>query len=148
MVKNDVRIRILGRVSELPEDIQAAIRTAEESSKDGKRLTLNIMLNYGGKAELVDAVKTIANKVQEGALAANDISEKTFDDHIYTAGMPDPDLLIRTSGELRLSNFMLWQLAYSEFYFTDTLWPDFRKQDLVKAVIEYQQRNRRKGDIA
>ncbi len=148
MVANDVRIRMLGRISELPEDIRAGIRSAEEATKNCSRLTLNIMLNYGGQAELTDAVRAIVADARAGKLSEKDITEKDIEARLYTAGIPDPDLLIRTSGELRLSNFLLWQAAYSEFYFTDVLWPDFRRNHFVEAVIEYQKRNRRKGDIA
>ncbi len=147
MVTNNVRIRVLGRVAELPADIQASIRSAEEATKGCSRLTLNIMINYGGRAELVDAVKVMVQKAVNGALVPAEVTERLIDEHLYTAGIPDPDLLIRTSGELRISNYLLWQSAYTEFYFTTVLWPDFRKEHFSAAVIEYQKRNRRKGDI-
>lgn len=147
MVKNDIRIRVLGRVGELPADIQAAISQAEAASKNGKKLNLQIMLNYGGRAELVDAVRSITRAVTDNKLIPEKINESVIDSHLYTAGIPDPDLLIRTSGELRISNYLLWQSAYTEFYFTDVLWPDFREEHMIEAIVSFQKRQRRKGDI-
>jgi undecaprenyl diphosphate synthase len=147
MVKNDIRIRILGRITELPQDIQEVIRQAEKTSQNCKKLMLNIMLNYGGRAELVDAVKDIVCDVEVKKISVSEIDEELVDKYLYTAGIPDPDLLIRTSGELRISNYMIWQMAYTEFYFTDVLWPDFREKHFIGAVQAYQKRQRRKGDI-
>lgn len=147
MLKNGIRIRVLGKINEFPKDVQEAIADAAEKTKDCKSLTLNIMLNYGGQAEITDAVKKIAHGVEQQKINISDISEKMIADNLYTAGLPEPDLLIRTSGEQRISNFLLWQTAYTEFYFTNILWPDFQQENFIKAVLEYQKRRRRKGDI-
>jgi len=147
MVKNDIKIRVLGRTEELPEDIQMSIKKAEAASAQGKKLQLNIMLNYGGRAEIVDAVKELTNDVANKKLVPQDINESTIGTYLYTKGIPDPDLLIRTSGEQRISNYLLWQSAYTEFYFTEVLWPDFSDKHLRDAITAFQKRERRKGDI-
>ncbi len=121
------------------------MKRVERVTAHHKRLVVNIALNYGGRNELVNAVQAIATKVSEGKMSVPEINEETITSHLYTSHMPDPDLVIRTSSEMRLSNFMLWQVAYSEFYFTHTLWPDFGEKDLLLAIYEFQKRNRRYG---
>lgn len=141
----DVRVKVLGRSEDLPEATAASFRRAEERTAGNSTMTLCVALNYGGRSEIVDAVRTIAHEVAAGRLAADDIDEDAISAGLYTAGLPDPDLLIRTSGELRISNFLLWQTAYSEFWVTPVLWPDFRRGDLLKALVDYQLRERRYG---
>ncbi len=147
MIKNDIRIKVIGRIDELPENISRLLRETEVITKDNKSLMLNLALNYGGRTEIVDAVKAILKDVLKGSLNATDIDEKIFSDYLYTAGTADPDLLIRTSGEMRISNFLLWQISYSEIYFTQKYWPDFRRKDLEDAIREYLRRERRFGGI-
>ena len=141
--KNHMRVRVIGDKSGLAEDIQASIAKLEEESKDQDGLNFTIAINYGSRDEICRAVKKI---VAEG-IASEDITEQLISDHLDTAGIPDPDLLIRTSGELRLSNYLMWQLAYTEFYFTDVPWPDFSKQELEKAIEQYNRRDRRYGGV-
>ena len=145
LAANGIRVKILGRRSELPPVIQAGLQQVEARTDANRRLQLNLALNYGARQEIVDAVRAIARGVVRGAYDADAIDEQLVSDHLYTAGLPDPDLLIRTSGELRLSNFLLWQASYSEFYVTPTLWPDFSKADLQSAIDAYRQRDRRFG---
>ena len=141
--KNHMRVRVIGDKSGLAEDIQASIAKLEEESKDQDGLNVTIAINYGSRDEICRAVKKI---VAEG-IAPEDITEQVISDHLDTAGSPDPDLLIRTSGELRLSNYLMWQLAYTEFYFTDVPWPDFNKAELEKAIEKYNGRDRRYGGV-
>ena len=143
--KNDVRLQIIGDRSGLAGDICALIEEGEHKTQDCASMVLTIALNYGGQAEIVQAVREIGQKVAAGDLAPADIDEDTLTEHLYTHDMPDPDLLIRTSGEQRLSNFLLWQLAYTELMFVDTFWPDFDKDALVAAVQDYATRERRFG---
>jgi undecaprenyl diphosphate synthase len=146
--KNEnIKTKFIGDISKLNGDIKKLIKEAEEGSKNATGLTLNIALNYGGRAEIVRAAKLIAEDVKNGIIAVNNINEKEFAKRIYTAGQPDPDLIIRSSGELRISNFLLWQSAYSEFWFSNILWPDFTTNDLEKAINDYNMRNRRFGGI-
>ena len=149
MFQRGVAVRVLGDLSPLPEDIRAQIREvdgiADRLGPDAA--TASLCINYGGRDEIKNAVRAIAREVQAGALAPGDITEQTIGAHLYTAHMPDPDLIIRPGGEKRVSNFLLWQGAYAEFLFTDTLWPDFRKEDLDAALVEYQRRHRRYGGI-
>ena len=145
IVNNKVRVKIIGRRDDLSDNIIALINEIEEKTKDYDEHILNIALSYGGRAEIVDAVRIISNKVQEKEINITDIDEEIINDHLYTEGIPDPDLIIRTSGEERLSGFLLWQSAYSELYFTDIYWPAFRKIDLWRAIRIYQQRERRYG---
>lgn len=147
MIKNDIRIKVIGRIDELPENISRLLKETEFITKDNKSLMLNLALNYGGRTEIVDAVKAILKDVLKGSLNAKDIDEEVFSSYLYTAGIPDPDLLIRTSGEMRISNFLLWQVSYSEIYFTHKYWPDFRRKDLEDAIGEYIKRERRFGGI-
>ena len=143
--KNGVRLRIIGDSGRLAPDIVELIELAERQTAGNTKLTLTIALSYGGRAEITAAARHLAEEVKAGTLGARDIDDETFAGRLFTAGMPDPDLLIRTSGEKRISNFLLWQLAYAEFIFVDTLWPDFAKEDFEEAIREYNQRERRFG---
>jgi undecaprenyl diphosphate synthase len=144
-IKNGVRLNFIGRIEGLPEDVKPKVKKSVDASKGGKTLSLNVALNYSGRTEIVDAARAFARLVKEGKAEADDLDEKMFSGLLDTAGQPDPDLLIRTSGEMRLSNFLLWQISYSEIYITPKFWPDFRKNDLVEAVREFQKRERRFG---
>ena len=145
--KNHMRVRVIGDKTGLAEDIRKSVAELEEASKDNDGLNFQIAINYGSRDEMVRAMKKMAADRAAGKLSAADISEETFAEYLDTAGIPDPDLLIRTSGEQRLSNYLLWQLAYSEFYFTDVHWPDFSKEELEKAVLAYNKRDRRYGGV-
>ena len=145
MDTENIKIRVIGEKENIPEDIQPRIDKLVEKTKNNTGLTLNIAFNYGGRAELVHATKVIAEKVKNGELSLEDINENTISENIYTAGEPDPDLMIRTSKELRTSNFLPWQLTYTEFYFPDKHWPEFSEEDLIEAIKVYQGRNRRFG---
>ena len=138
-------IKVLGDITALDKGIQKSIESAIERTKNNTGLTFNIALNYGGRAEIVKAIKDIAKDVKDGLLSIDNISEDTVDSKLYTAGQPDPDLLIRTSGEIRTSNFLPWQLVYSEFYFVQKYWPDFNNKDIDEAIRVYQKRNRKFG---
>lgn len=142
---NNIKIRILGDIEKLDKDLQKSINEIIEKSSENTGLTLNIAFNYGGRAEIVRAVKQISEKVANNEINKEDITEQTISDNLYTVGEPDPDLLIRTSGELRLSGFLLWQLAYTEFLFIDKYWPDFSKEDLLNAIKTFQDRKRNLG---
>jgi undecaprenyl diphosphate synthase len=131
----------------LPPAVMRSLRMAEERTRDNDGLILNVAFNYGGRQELVDAVKAIVEDVTSGRLSTADINEDTIAQHLYTAGQPDPDLLIRPAGDLRISNFLLWQLAYTEFWISPIMWPDFRRADLMQAILDYQQRERRFGGL-
>lgn len=146
-MENNMRCRVIGRRTELSQDIVESIERMEEATKDNTGITFVIALNYGGRDEITRAVKSIAHKVQNGQLNADDITEQVINNHLDTAFMPDPDLLIRTSGEQRLSNYLPWQLAYTEFYFTEVLWPDFNREELIKAFEKYNKRDRRFGGV-
>lgn len=141
----NVKIRILGDITKLPKGLQRSIQKCVAKTKENTGLVLNIAFNYGGRDEIVKAVQQIAKKVQEGKLKPEEIQENTVEKELYTAGQPDPDLLIRTSGEMRTSNFLPWQLVYSEFLFMDKYWPDFTGEDLLEAIAIYQKRNRKFG---
>jgi undecaprenyl diphosphate synthase len=143
LLKNNIRFKVVGRAEELPRDVQGELRDAEGKTASNGGMLFNIALNYGGRAEIVEAAKRI---VAEG-VPADQIDEARFASYLYTAGQPDPDLLIRTSGEMRVSNFLLWQIAYAEIWVTDTLWPDFRMPHLLEAIVAYQKRDRRYGGI-
>lgn len=142
---DEVRIRVIGDPTRFSDEIQQQIKRVEAVTKDNKAVTVTLALNYGGRDELVHAVKAIAKEVQNGKTNPDSIDEETVSRHLYTYDMPDPDLVIRTSGELRLSNYLLWQTSYSELYFTDTLWPDFDEKEFIKAIDAYLSRNRRFG---
>ncbi len=143
LLRNNIRFRVIGREDELAPDIRRELKMAEEKTAANSGMLFNIALNYGGRAEIVEA----ARRLIATGVRAEDVDEHRFADFLYTAGQPDPDLLIRTSGEMRVSNFLLWQIAYAEIWVTDTLWPDFRKKDLLEAILAYQKRDRRYGGI-
>ena len=145
--ENEMRVRIIGDVSAFDPDIQESIRVLEDYSKDYDKLHFQIALNYGSRDEITRAVKKIAEDCREGKINPDSITEKTVNEYLDTHDIPDPDLMIRTSGEQRLSNYLLWQLAYSEFYFTDVPWPAFTKEELIKAIEEYNHRHRRFGGV-
>lgn len=144
---NNVRIKVLGNVGQLPDDVQDAVLAACLKTKDNTGLKFNLALNYGGRSELIQAVKKIVEDVQNGKLQTEEINEDIFEDYLYTEGCPDPDLVIRTSGEMRLSNFLLWQAAYSEIVVVNECWPDFNEKSLIEAVRIFQNRERRFGGI-
>jgi len=143
LLTNDIRFRVIGRMDDLADDIQDELRAAMDRTAKDSGMLFNIALNYGGRAEIVDA----ARRAIESGIRAEDLDEQRFASFLYTAGQPDPDLLIRTSGEMRVSNYLLWQIAYAEIYVTETLWPDFRRRHLLEAVLAYQKRERRYGGI-
>jgi undecaprenyl diphosphate synthase len=144
---NDVKISTIGNLEELPDGCSTALNDASERTKFNEGVNLILALNYSARWEIVNATKQIASKVKNGELDPEGICDKTMSDYLSTHGLPDPELLIRTSGEHRVSNFLLWQIAYSEFHFTDVLWPDFKKEDMYKAVLDYQSRERRFGMV-
>jgi undecaprenyl diphosphate synthase len=143
LLKNNIRFRVIGRTEELAPDVQSELDLGIRKTETNTGMLFNIALNYGGRAEIVDA----ARRAIAAGLQPSQLDETTFSGFLYTAGQPDPDLLIRTSGEMRVSNFLLWQIAYSEIWVTDTLWPDFRRRDLLQAIVAYQKRDRRYGGI-
>jgi undecaprenyl diphosphate synthase len=147
IMKNRIRFRAIGRKRPLPPAVLADIRELERKTADNDGLTVVLAINYGGRSEIVDAVKRCASKVHRGELPLRQITEETFGEFLYTRGMPDPDLLIRTSGEHRLSNFLLWQTWYTELWVTPVLWPDFRRKHLIEAIKEYGRRERRFGGV-
>jgi undecaprenyl diphosphate synthase len=144
--KNNIRMRFLGRIEELPAAVQNDVRDAMERTAENKGMVLCVALNYGGRAEIVDAMNAILTE-RNGHGAAEKVTETQLAKHLYTDGLPDPDLLIRTSGEMRVSNFLLWQIAYAEIFVTETLWPDFNRAQLLEALLEFQKRERRYGGI-
>lgn len=144
-IKNGIKLNFIGRLDGLPDFVRPILKKSTEKTKDCSGMTLNVALNYSGRGEIVDAAKKFVSYVKAGKLGADDLDEGSFGGFLYTAGQPDPDLLIRTSGEMRISNFLLWQISYAELYVTPKLWPDFRKNDLIDAVAEYQKRERRFG---
>ena len=145
--KNNMQVRVIGDITRLAEDLQEQIRQLEEVSAQNTGLHFQVALNYGSRDEMIRAIQKIGLAVRSGQLEPDNITEKTFSDYLDTRGIPDPDLMIRTSGEQRLSNYLLWQMAYTEFYFTDVLWPDFDRAELEKAVEFYRQRDRRFGGV-
>ncbi len=142
-----LRIKYIGQREGLPEDIIDMIDNIEKGSSDKNKTTVNLAVNYGGRNEILHAVKKISEKVKSGEISENEIDENMISDNLFTAGIPDPDLIIRPSGEYRLSNFLIWQAAYSEFWFSDILWPDFTPDDLDKAILDFCSRNRRFGGV-
>ncbi len=145
--KNDMKIRVIGDKTALDSDIKQRISELESATKENQGLNFTIALNYGSRDEMIRATKRLAKDCVDGRVNVEDISEELYETYLDTCGVPDPDLLIRTSGELRLSNYLLWQLAYAEFYFTDVLWPDFTKEELKKAIEQYNRRERRFGGV-
>ncbi len=145
--KNNIKIQIMGNINRLPKTPREEVLKAVEKTKDNTDMVLNIGLNYGGKDDIIRGVKNILKDIKMGKINEEDIDVELFSNYLYTKNMPDPDLLIRPSGELRLSNFMLYQMAYTEFWFSDIFWPDFKEEHFYKAIIDYQKRNRRFGGI-
>jgi len=148
MMDNNVRLRSIGRTHELPDDVQEKLRWVEQATAGNTGTTLTLALNYGSRSELVDAFRSLAAEMKQNLQSAERITEEDIHRHLYTADMPDPDLLIRSSGEMRLSNFLLWQIAYTEIYVTERLWPDFTGVHLLEAIADYQQRERRYGGLS
>jgi undecaprenyl diphosphate synthase len=145
LMKNDIRLNVIGDISKLPTKAQKELTEVLELSKNNKTMTVTLALSYGAREELVNTVKEIIKKVKNNIINENDINELIINEHLYTHNLPDVDLLIRTSGEQRISNFLLWQIAYAELYFTSVLWPDFNQKELYEAIISYQKRERRFG---
>lgn len=143
--KNDIKLMAIGDIESLPVEVQKELKEAIEKTKNNKRMILNLALSYSGRWEIIEAVRDIARDVKDGKIKVEDINDKLFSRYLRTAGIPDPDLLIRTSGEYRISNFLLWQIAYTELYICDCLWPDFRRKHLYEAIRDYQKRERRFG---
>jgi undecaprenyl diphosphate synthase len=148
LMKNNVKLIVTGRITGLPKDRRAIIMSAVEKTRKNSGLILNLALNYGGRTEILDAVKAISEAVKGGMMEVSDIDEELFSSFLYTAAIPDPDLLIRTSGEWRISNFLLWQTSYTELHIIDTLWPDFGRKELYEAIVDYQGRERRFGQVS
>src|ERR1044071_7379920 len=147
--KNDIRLQAIGRLEALPHQVRRELESAVEATAANRGLLVNLAINYGGRAEIVDAVNSILEMARlDGSVASLRIDEDVISTSLYTSSCPDPDLLIRTSGEMRISNFLLWQIAYAELYVTETLWPDFTRTDLLQAVLEYQKRDRRYGGLS
>ncbi|MCK5594739.1 isoprenyl transferase [bacterium] len=142
--KNDVRLNVIGNIGDLSDDLQEIIDNALKKTSKNKGLTFTLAINYGGRQEIINAVKNIVNDVEKGIIR-KDVNESIISKYLYTSDLPDPDLLIRTSGEMRISNFLLWQLSYAEIWVTDTYWPDFKQAEYVKAILDYQNRQRRFG---
>ena len=147
LLKNNIRLSIIGQKHKLPLDVQKEIDATMALTKDNNKLLLNLALSYGSREEITTAVKQIAQKIESKDLNLNDITQDLISEHLYTKAMPDPDLIIRTGGEYRLSNFLLWQAAYSEIYISDTLWPDFTKDEFIKILKNFQERDRRFGKV-
>ena len=145
LVKNNIKLNTIGNIENLPEKAQVELAEVVEKTKNNSSLTLTLALSYGSREEIVNVIRNISKKVVNNQLAVEEINENIINNHLYTFSLPDVDLLIRTSGEKRISNFLLWQIAYAELYFTNTLWPDFRKENLFNAIVDYQQRERRFG---
>ena len=145
--RNGIRLQILGRYEQLPPEVLQDLEDALRQTASNKGMVLNVALNYSARTELVDAFQAIWNEARESGNPAPAITEQTISDHLYTRGLPDPDLLIRTSGEMRVSNFLLWQIAYAEIWVTDTCWPDFNRRTLLQAILDFQKRERRYGGL-
>ena len=147
MQDNNIRVNSTGVIEELPADARDSIRKAVQETRKNSGMIFNMAVNYGGRPDIVRAARSIAQEVQEGQLRIEEIDEEVFEEDLLTAGLPDPELIIRTSGELRISNFLLWQAAYAEFYFTPVLWPDFHRLNLLEAIYDFQKRKRRFGGL-
>jgi undecaprenyl diphosphate synthase len=146
--RNNIRMLVIGRNDQLPDEVREDVDRAMEQTAKNTGMKLAVALNYGGRAEIVDAFNRILDRVRNNGLANATVTEDLISQHLYTAGLPDPDLLIRTSGEMRVSNFLLWQIAYAEIYVTETLWPDFSRAQLYEALVDFQKRERRYGGLA
>jgi undecaprenyl diphosphate synthase len=144
----NIRLNVIGQMQRLPEDVQAELRQVMADAQPEPAMVLHLALSYGGRGEIVHMVRTLARKVKNGEIEVDQIDEQAVTDHLYTHAIPDPDILIRTSGEMRISNFLLWQIAYTELFVTQTLWPDFSEEELIGIVQAYQQRDRRYGKIS
>ena len=147
LMENQIRLDAVGQIERLPEHVRKQLQATMDLTAQNREMTLHLALSYGGRSELVRMVRTIAAMAGEGSIRDTDITEETVAQHLYTAGIPDPDLLIRTSGEMRISNFLLWQIAYAEIFVTDTLWPDFGREEFLDILRAYQQRDRRFGRV-
>lgn len=147
MMDNNIRLNALGQIDRLPKDVNKALTEVMEDTSANTGMCLSLALSYGGRDEMTRMVRAIAQKVKDGLMSPDDIDETLISGHLFTAGMPDPDLMIRTSGEMRISNFLLWQLAYSEIFFTQTLWPDFSQEEYISIIADFQQRDRRFGKV-
>jgi len=147
MVENDIRLRVIGQVDRLPKKVQEALNQTMSATKDNTAMTLILALSYGGRAEIIRMVQEVAKQIKDGDIDPNAITAELIADHLYTHNIPDPDLLIRTSGEMRISNFLLWQIAYTEIFVTPTLWPDFSRGELLEILKDYQSRERRYGQV-
>ena len=147
MVENDIRLRVIGQVDRLPQKVREALHQTMAATKDNTAMTLILALSYGGRAEIIRMVQEVAKRIKDGGIDPNAISAELIADHLYTRNIPDPDLLIRTSGEMRISNFLLWQIAYTEIFVTPTLWPDFSRNELLEILKDYQSRERRFGQV-
>jgi undecaprenyl diphosphate synthase len=148
LMHDKVRLKAIGRIDRLPKSVAQLLLSVEEKTLQNREMTLILALSYGGRSEMIDAVLNLFGDVHHGKIAINDLTEPVFSNYLYTAGIPDPDLMIRTSGEIRVSNFFLWQMAYTELYFTKTLWPDFRRKEFLMALLDYQGRERRFGKVS
>jgi len=147
MVENDIRLRVIGQVDRLPEKVREALHQTMSATKDNTAMTLILALSYGGRAEIIRMVQEVAKLIKQGEIDPNAVTAELIADHLYTRNIPDPDLLIRTSGEMRISNFLLWQIAYTEIFVTPTLWPDFSRDELLEILKDYQSRERRFGQV-
>ena len=147
MLENGIRFQTIGNTDRLPEDVQKLLNETIEKTSENNNMVLSLALSYGGRQEIIRAVKKIGEDIESGKLKAKNISEELIKNSLYTSGIPDPDLLIRTSGEYRISNFLLWQIAYTEIYVTPTLWPDFREEEFLRSIKDFQSRERRYGAI-
>jgi undecaprenyl diphosphate synthase len=147
MIDNEIRLNTIGQIERLPKAVRDNLKAVMDATANNKKMVLNLALSYGARTEIVEMVKQIASKARQDALDPAEITSETIADHLYTRGMPDVDLLIRTSGEMRISNFLLWQIAYSEIFFTPTLWPDFGEDEFVTILRDYQHRERRFGAV-
>jgi undecaprenyl diphosphate synthase len=148
LLENNIRLCAIGELHRLPTDVFQVLDRVRNRTAENDGMRLNLALSYGARGEIVRMARSLAEKVRDGKISLQDINEETLSDHLYTAGLPDPDLLIRTSGEMRISNFLLWQIAYSELFITDTLWPDFTKEEYLAIIDAYRQRDRRFGETA
>lgn len=148
LMETGIRLNAIGDIQRLPDRVFRKVQDVMALTRDNGAMLLNLALSYGGRAEIVNMVRSISEEVRDGRMMPDDITEETVSAHLYTASIPDPDLLIRTSGEMRISNFLLWQIAYSEIYITNTLWPDFDREEFLKILMEYQRRERRFGTVA
>jgi len=147
LMENGIRLNAIGDIKRLPEQVFSKVRHVMALTRNNEQMLLNLALSYGGRAEIIRMVQSISEKVRDGVITPDDITEETVAAHLYTASIPDPDLLIRTSGEMRISNFLLWQIAYSEIYVTNTLWPDFDREEFLEILVDYQRRERRFGAV-